>query len=363
MRKIILTKKLVALLLVLLYVVSALIMLRFRQQTGYMTPDETNFYYNNYVYRTPDITFRLGGVSGQLHIKYLISSVIFQFFIKLGGINLIYYFNIFVVAIAFYLSYNAFVINRKIVKPTTWVLLFMLPNILFFSVSVLRDIYAFALVVCLLVLYKTDLKRKMVTYFILLSIFAIRPELGITVTMAYFLSGLKKRSFKRNIIFLYLFFSMLFLVYLGAHTNYYQDRFFRSVYQFREFGILGFNRPDVPIPLYLISNVFLFYFPVTSEYFFRTRFGNLMLITAVINFVIFFKIFFRYGFSLNSKDKLANFAALNLILFIPITAHESDSSAAVRHVIYMLPFVFIYFGIHQKRGKLQENQNRMINHV
>jgi hypothetical protein len=219
--------------------------------------------------------------------------------------------------------------------------MFLMPNVLFFSVSILRDIHLFVLVVFLLVAYKRK-SLSVMTAFILLIIWFLRPELGFSISVALFVSGLRQPRMRNCAVLLYLLIAFGFMTYLALDSNYYAYRWARLLVIKDSFGILNFTDIDVFFPYYLLSNIVLFYVPLVGEFFWSTRFGNFMLIYCGFNILIILKIVVKYGFSFNRNDRLSNFAVISLITFIPIAAHETDANAALRHAIYTLPFLYLY---------------------
>lgn len=164
-----------------------------------------------------------------------------------------------------------------------------------------------------------------------------------------------KLSFHRSVsIASFLILSFLFMIYLNYQTDYYHNKFLRYYIHGNESGILGFASYDINIVYYLISNMVLYYIPFTSKMFYTSLFGQYMLIYLLANIYIFYKILFKYQLRINSNDKLLNFAAINILLYFPIAANEATVSAAIRHGIYMLPFIYIYFGIYKRKVKLNK---------
>jgi len=325
----------------LIYVVLALIMLFVRQKTGYMMPDEI-FYLNDMnLQRADGINISLlDSTSEGISVKYFVVTALFQYIYAHGEL-LIYFFNIVLVSVALFVSYSDFARHQKIACGLWWGLMFLMPTVLFFSVSILRDIYLFILVVFLLVAYKKK-PVSVMTALILLIIWLLRPEFGLSISVALFISCLKRPTMRKRAVVLYLLVAFGFMAYLALGSDFYADRWGRALVRNDSFGIFEFTDVDAFFPYYLLSNIVLFYFPLIGEFFWTTRFGNLMLIYCGVNFFIFFKIIVRYGFSFTRNDRLSNFAVLNIITFIPIAANETDASAALRHALYTLPFLYLY---------------------
>lgn len=339
-------------LLIFGYIICSFIMILYRKKIGYKTPDEINFYFNNYIDRATNLSFSLINVNSDgLNFKYYVTSKIFQTLINYGE-NFIYFFHITLVSLAFFYSYKVLIIKHKIINPFIWTLLFFLPNVIFFSASILRDIQIFSCVVLLLSFVKDSgfISLKTITVFAL--IFLLRPELAIIIALSYTIICIKNIKLKKYALYLTLIISFSILFYLGYCTDFFEMKFERSFFRNLSVGIYGFNPKDINLLLLFLSNILLFYIPITSDFFIHSKLGNLMMLTMLINFYFFMKIIFIYKFKFTWNDQLVNFCSLNLILFIPIMANETDYSAAVRHVIYILPFLFFYYGFFSKKNKI-----------
>ena len=324
------------------YVVMALAMLLIRQRIGYMTPDEINFSNDNYRNAVEGVNFSLwGGSGGGLALKYYAMSVFFQFLYRFGTLA-IYFFNIMIVAAALFVSYNALVRDEPKVCGRWWLLMFMMPNVLYYSASILRDIQLFALVLFLLALYKR--KAFGVMFLLVLGmIWILRPELGLTVSVAWLISIMGRPWMKRYAVLGYLIAAFGFMAYLALAGNYYTNFFSRGLAKHGGIGILNFTDANIHLPYFLLSNIALFYFPIVNEFFLTSSFGNMMVFCGLVNLYILCQVFFRYGLSFSRNDRMADFALLAFITFIPVLANESDASSAVRHSIYTLPFLYLYF--------------------
>lgn len=323
-----------------IYIVLALVMLFIRQNIGAMTPDEIGYIGDIYRNRLQEINYSIFARFGTgLPFQYYVASVLFQFLYKHDELT-IYFFNILIVSSALFVSYKAFWANSIRKCKYWWLLMFLMPNVLFFSVSVLRDIHIFALVVFLLSFYK-DNPLSVKVFLVLLGIWLLRPELGFTVSVSLFIVSLKIKVLRKWAVLGYILISIGFMVYLSKES-WYLYRIDRALSKYGSFGILGFTSQDVFLPFLLLSNMVLFFFPFTSEFYVTSLFGNILIFYGLANLYIFYKIK-KCGFSFCKNDKISNFVALNIILFLPIAANESNASAAVRHGICILPFIYMYF--------------------
>jgi len=226
-----------------------------------------------------------GDASEALSIKYFVVLALFQYIYAHGEL-LIYFFNIVLVAVALFVSYREFASHEKKACGLLWGLMFLMPTVLFFSASILRDIHLFILVVFLLVAFKKK-PVSLMSALILLLIWLLRPELGFSVSAAFLISRLKLPRMRNRAVLLYLVIAFAFMTYLALGSDYYAFRWDRALVKNYSFGILNFTDVDLFFPYYLLSNVALFYFPLVGDFFWSTRFGNLMLIYCGINFIIF----------------------------------------------------------------------------
>ena len=273
-------------------------------------------------------------------LKYAIVGALFEYMYAYSEL-LIYFFNIVLVSVALNVSFRAFASHEKVICGLWWGLMFLMPNVVFFSVSILRDIHVFTLVVFLLVVYKKK-PVSVMTACVLSIIWLLRPELGFSTSVALFISCLKSPLMKKSAVLLYLLAAFGLMTYLVLGSDFYVYRWERAFVRNFSFGILGFTDFNVFFPYYLLSNFVLFYFPLVTDFFWSTRFGNLMLIYCGVNLIIFCKIVVQYGFSFTRADRLSNFSILCLITYIPILVNETDAVAALRHAIYTLPFFYLY---------------------
>jgi len=328
----------------LLYVVFAFLMLFFRDITNYKTPDEIYFLYNMLSLDSNNILINIFSGNKGLQLKYYITIKFVRFLYQYGEIA-IYIFNISLVSISLFLSSRCFNFKKNSLCDKSWLMLFFMPNVLFFSVSILRDIFLFSLVVLLLFCF-----TKMYNYwvfFIVFMIFVMRPELGLSITVAFAIVKIELPSFRNIAVIGYLFISFVFMMYLYLYSDFYLGRMERILVN-NNIGIMNFCDMNMFFPYYLASNVALYLFPLTDMFFVNSKFGNLLIIGCLINFYIILSILFRYKFSYNKNDKISDFSMLALVTYIPIAANETDSLSAIRHVIYILPFLYMYFSRSRK---------------
>jgi len=325
---------------VFIYITLSLSMLFIRQSIGYMTPDEIGFIGDIYRSRTQEVSLSIFTRTGNdLPFQYYFSSALFQFLYKHGEFA-IYFFNIFIVSFALFVSYKTFWAHSLRKCKHWWLLMFLMPNVLFFSVSVLRDIHIFALVVLLLSFYKDNpLSLKFII--VLLAIWLLRPELGFTISVSLLIVSFKSKHLRKWAVLGYILVAVGFMVYLN-NVGWYLDRISRTMFEHGRYGIMGFTSQDIFLPFLLLSNMVLFFFPFTDKFFLTSLFGNILIFYGLVSIYIYSKII-KCGFTFNKHDRISDFAAMNIILFLPLAAHESGASAAVRHVIWVMPFIYMYF--------------------
>jgi len=322
---------------VAVFVLAAILMMVARVGTGYKTPDEV--WYLQTLTWTPHGITLLGG-TGNIALKYVVVRALFQWLHSYGEIA-IYCFHIALVAVAIFVSYRPpFVATRM--SRYWWFAMFMMPNVLFFTNSVLRDIQLFALVIFLLVLWtKRAARIQLMLCLILLSL--LRPELGMTVTASMVIVSIRRQRLRKFAAAAWLLAAVGFMFYLHFGLGWYTERIWRHFAQGREtFGILGFEEEDPNTALLLASNALLFYFPLSSRFFLTSLFGNLLIIPAVVNLFMWGRILVKHGISFCRQDHLANLCMLNILLYLPVAAHEVDYNSAIRHSCFMLPFLYLY---------------------
>lgn len=336
---------------IFLYIMCALIVLFLRQRSGYLTPDEVNFYHNNYVARSSGVNFNLFETSESLDFKYYITSFLFQKLLGYGS-SFVYYFNITIVAIAFYFSYKTFVLRLKIIERKLFCSMFFLPSVLFFSVSILRDIIVFALIILILTLFAGSNKINLSLLFMVFLVFLLRPEMGFILFSSFLFLFIKTKKYRKIAIICFVVAGFSLMAYLTLYTSYYDDKIYRAFFRDNLIGILGFSPDEIFLPKIFISNILFFYSPLFDDFFIKSRLGNLMALSSAFYVYLWIEILFKIKFRIFSKNNVMNCCAINLILFLPVMANETDALAAARHVVYVLPFLFLYYGIGKNTYKV-----------
>lgn len=322
-----------------IFVFLSTLMVLIRQTIGYRTPDEMYYMYDLYRDQLQNLPLSFSELfNGSILIKYYVTSYLFAVLFKLGELY-IYIFNISLVSFALVVSYNTYVLNCSNKIKRLWFSMFLLPNVLFFSASILRDIHLFSFVILLLCYYKKG-NSNLKVLCVLLLILLLRPELGLVISVSFVIAKIKNIFFRKVSVVAFLIISFVHMAYLN-NDGWYLSRIMRSLTLTGSVGIWGFTDYNLSVPVLLLSNAVLFYFPYTDLFFISSLFGNALLLCGFVNVYFFYQLL-KFNNIFEKDNEILNFSIINLILFIPISANETDSLAAIRHVLSVLPFMYSY---------------------
>ena len=314
---------------IIAFLVFGALITSYRIRSNYMTPDELKFAEGQLLERSYSEGVALHGTGGVISFKYIVTTYLLGGLFK-GDLRLCYLINAALVVWVMLRSYRILVKKAGILNDIGWAVLFVLPNIAFYSSSLLRDIHVFVGVYLLLAYYQErDAKGMFVSWCV---VAVLRPEVGFVLLLAGVLAGRGVRLIVSVGLCYVLVYGLFFDQFLEhyMHTQSSQDTL----------GIWEFPYLPESFPYAVLSNIALFWFPFLATDIPGTmaevyRIESLILIGVIMVGIV------RFSLDRFCNERLYRFCLIVLFLFFPIASMEHNAGGAIRHVLSLLPALWI----------------------
>lgn len=314
---------------IVVFLVLSSLIASYRIRSNYMTPDEIKFAEGELLERSYSDGVALHGDGGAISLKYIVTTYLLGHLFK-GDLRLGYLVNAALVVWVMLRSYRTLVQEAGILKDVGWAILFVLPNVAFYSSSLLRDIHVFAGVYLLLTYYQErDAKGMFVSWGV---VAILRPEVGLVLLIAGVLAGRGIRLIVTVGLCYVLAYGLLFDQFLEhyMHTQRWQDTL----------GIWEFPYLPESFPYAVLSNIVLFWFPflatdIPGKMAELYRIESWVLVGVLAVGVV------RFSFDRFCSEKLYRLCIIALFLFFPIASMEHNGGGAIRHMLSLLPALWI----------------------
>jgi len=297
-----------------------------RTTIGYYTPDEILFFsgklFNEEQY-------------SNAALKYKVISKYFEYIYNQGAYFLLLINSILVSIV--YSSFYKFQLKYHILKKNYQVVFFfVMPTVLFYSVSYLRDIYLYLLVIMLMIYMYEEKKLKVVI--IIFIMYFLRPELSIIFLVAIILN-----TVKINFFIVFTFMTLGIIVFLKI--DYLYDFYYNYSFLFEKrslgLGLLQLSPIRENAIFAVLSNLVLFHMPYWVIFIQETysMFDLFFLLDSIIMSVIFLNLIYGFSIQRYKKDSFYRFLILVLLLSSIYAFIQSTPSTASRHKLFFIPFL------------------------
>ncbi len=337
--------------LTVLYLLALGVLLRYRIDVQYMTPDEkiyTDFTLIDYASQSG---ISLNSADGALGFRYLVASYYFTWLSSIGGRYLIFAANALTLLSALYVLWRQS--RKELGVPTVYyfAFLFLLPSVLFFSLAALRDIYTYAAGILLLSRADANPQQRGFDPWIIGALVlcaCTAPFRAILFAAALFMSKCRPRYVAAAVLSFYILFLLcMVLPYLHSGVSTFPP--IQQWLSFRQFdglpfGVLGeeagiaCNNATIMLanwglalmPYLLLRNVSS---PLDWAFFLQSV-AMLGLLPRFVANMFRLRTFFPL-------DRRFRFSLISLLLIHPLLFKERDASSLLRHSMILLPY-FIY---------------------
>jgi hypothetical protein len=323
-------------------ILSALIA-SYRMRSNYMTPDEIKFAEGELLERSYSEGISLHGDGGAINLKYIVTTYLLRHLFK-GDLLLCYLVNAALVVWVMLRSYRVLVKDAGVLMEVGWAILFVLPNVVFYPSSLLRDIHVFVCVYLLLTYYQERSPKGMFVSWAAVAI--LRPEVGAVLLVA---GVLARRSVKLIVAA-----GLCYVLAYGLLFDYFLDHYMHTQRSNDTLGIWEFSYLPGNFPRAVLSNIVLFWFPFLSSEV-PGRMAEVYRIESWVLLGVLAVGVARFSYDRFCDERLYRFCIIALFLFFPIASMEHNGGGAIRHMLSLLPAFWIACMSVPSRSRLRAN--------
>lgn len=329
-------------LLVLLYLLSLCVVVPFRMQDRYLTPDEKAYTETVFIDRAKTNGILLNSVDGAIGLRYVVAAYYFYYINLLQGRYLIFVINVIVLTSVLFVFWRDCRHELSVDPVKYFAFLFMLPSVVFFSLAALRDIYVYAIAIFMLNRVGRAgggldlLAAGAMVVFLLIS-----PLYAFLSGIAWFLSKMRLNVVRFAIIVYYILF---FILIIGPYLDI-GEQIIHSVHlSYLQLGVLGGTSSSETYSnaAVILANIALSLMPyillrnvvgMLDWVFFIQSMFMLILMPFFIRNLFRVRLFFL-------NDVRFRFSICCMLLIYPLLFKEKDASTMIRHSMVMFPYFF-----------------------
>ena len=349
-------------LLVILYLLSLCVVIPFRMQDRYLTPDEQAYTETVFIDHAKTHGILLNSVDGAIGVRYLVAAYYFNYTNLLGGRCLIFVINIIVLISVLFVFWRD-CRHELCVDPVKYfALLFMLPSVVFFSLAALRDIYIYAIAIFMLNrVGRAGSGLDLLATGAMVIFLLISPFYAFLSGIAWFLSKMRLNVVRFAIIAYYILFLILIIgpyLDIGEYISYLNNQNIPAAHlSYLQLGVLGgaSSAETYSNAAVILANISLSLMPyillrnvvgMLDWVFFIQSMFMLILIPFFIRRLFRVRLFFL-------NDARFRFSICCMLLFYPLLFKEKDASTIIRHSMVMFPY-FLYIVLATRKRILRK---------
>ncbi len=314
---------------IIAFLVCTSLIASYRLKSDYRTPDEITFADGVLLERSYSDGTSLLGDGSTINLKYILTTFVLKHVFK-GDLLLAYLANSALVVWVMLRSYRILVEDAAVLKDINWAIMFLLPNIAFYSTSLLRDIHVFVGVYLLLTYYQERNTKGLLASWLVVAL--LRPEVGFILLLA----GVLARRSVRLIMTV----GLCYVLAYWLLFDHFLEHYMHALRSYNTLGIWEFSHVPENSSCAVLTNIVLFWFPfVMSEIPGRMtevyRIESWLLVSVIVMGVV------RFSRSRFRNEQLYCFCIVTLYLYFPIASMEYNAYAAIRHMLSLLPVLWI----------------------
>lgn len=319
----------------------------------YLTPDEIAYVGFSLIDRAEMYGISFNSINEAMGLRYLVASYYFKWIDNVGGRYLIFVANALVLISVLFIFWRDSRQELSVDPVKFFAILFLLPSVLFFSLTALRDIYIYA--IAIFMLNRVGRYSNGFDFLItgvMLIFFLISPFNALLSSIAFFLCKVRFNTARVLIIVYYvLFFALMLTPYIYRDVK--LSGLMEQILYFGEMkylspGVLGnlfsnnatiifANLSLVLMPYLLLDNVV----GLLDWAFFIQSVFMLALMPFFIRKVFQVRVFIF-------ADVRFRYSIFCMLLIYPIFFREKDASTMIRHSMVLFPY-FVYIALAAKK--------------